>query len=229
MRGPSTEERLRGTRVREATTSEIVTCTAEVPLAEVAALMAEHLIHSVVVLAPPAGADPADPADAWSVLTDLDLVAAADRADEVAGAGTLAASPRVSVHPDDSLAAAALAMAENAVSHVLVVEPGAVAPVGIVSALDIARAMAPPAEPGPPPAATGHRPGPARSAATVHPGDRLVIAAHHQGDRPRDAEVLEARGPGGGPPYLVRWEDSGRVTLHYPGSDAKIQRLTQAS
>lgn len=219
MTRSANEERLRATRVREAMTSEIVTCAADVPLVEVAALMAQHQIHSVVVLAPPAALD-IDAVERWSVLTDLDLVAGANWSDALAGAGTVAASPRVSVHPDDSLAAAALAMAQYAVSHVLVVEPDAAAPVGILSALDIARAMAPPAEP---------EPRPASGPPTVRPGDRLLIAAHHQGDRPRDAEVLEARGADGGPPYLVRWEDSGRVTLHYPGSDAKIQRLSAAT
>lgn len=216
MSRPGTDERLRTTPVRDAMTTEIVTCTADVPLVEVAALMTGHRIHSVVVLAPPAGAGDDDP-EVWGVLQDVDLVAAACWSDELAGAGTIAASPRVVVGPDDSLAAAALAMSENAVGHVLVVERGAAAPVGLLSALDIARAMAPPPEPTRRVAA---------ERAAVRPGDRLVITAHQQGGRPRDAEVLEARGADGGPPYLVRWEDDGRVTLHYPGSDARIQRLT---
>jgi hypothetical protein len=87
--------------------------------------------------------------------------------------------------------------------------------VGIVSALDVAGAVVI-GEPA--------RPRPERLRA-VRPGDRLVIAPHHQGEPARDAEVLEARGEDGGPPYLVRWEDSGRVSLHYPGSDAAVERL----
>lgn len=207
--------RLREARVRDVMTAELVTCTADVPLAEVADLMVGHRIHSVVVLAPPAR-DPLAGDVEWSVLSDLDLVAAAPWGEPGAGAGTIAASPRTVVNADDSLAAAALAMAENATSHVLVVEEGGGEPVGILSALDVARALAPeedaPAEPEP---ARGR----------VRPGDRLVITAHHQGGRPRDAEVLEARGAGGGPPYLVRWEDTGRTSLHYPGSDARVERL----
>jgi hypothetical protein len=89
-------------------------------------------------------------------------------------------------------------------------------PVGILSALDVARALTPERQEQPPPAPAV--PG-------VRPGDRLVITAHHQGGRPRDAEVLEARGPGGGPPYLVRWQDTGRTSLHYPGSDARVEHL----
>lgn len=207
--------RLREARVRDVMTAELVTCTADVPLADVADLMVGHRIHSVVVLAPPAR-DPLAEDVEWSVLSDLDLVAAAPWGEPGAGAGTIAASPRTVVHVDDSLAAAALAMAENATSHVLVVEERGGEPVGILSALDVARALAPEeAEPAEPPAARTR----------VRPGDRLVITAHHQGGRPRDAEVLEARGADGGPPYLVRWEDTGRTSLHYPGSDARVERL----
>ena len=211
--------RLRETRVRDVMTAEIVTCTPDVPLAEVADLMVANRIHSVVVLAPPAG-DPRDGAAEWSVLCDLDLVAAAPWTDALAGAGTIAASPRVVVHPDDSLAAAALAMAENATAHVLVVGDAGDEPLGILSALDVARAMAPEET-----AAAEPEPEPPRL--RVRPGDRLVITAHQQGGRPRDAEVLEVRGEDGGPPYLVRWQDTGRVSLHYPGSDARLEHLVE--
>jgi hypothetical protein len=59
------------------------------------------------------------------------------------------------------------------------------------------------------------------------PGDRLVVGPHHLGGPQRDAEILEARGDGGGPPFLVRWEDTGRVSLLYPGSDARVERTAQ--
>jgi hypothetical protein len=57
------------------------------------------------------------------------------------------------------------------------------------------------------------------------PGDRLVIHAHHTGEPERDGEILEVLGEDGGPPYLVRWEDDGRVSRLYPGSDAYIQHF----
>jgi len=208
--------RLSETRVRDAMTAEIVTCTPDVPLVEVADLMVGHRIHCVVVLAPPAR-DPLAEDVEWSVLSDLDLVAAAPWGEPGAGAGTIAASPRVVVRSDDSLAAAALAMAEHATAHVLVVDDGIDEPVGILSALDVARAFAGEADADAKDEADTSR---------VRPGDRLVITAHQQGGRPRDAEVLEARGAGSGPPYLVRWEDTGRVSLHYPGSDAHVEHLT---
>ena len=56
-------------------------------------------------------------------------------------------------------------------------------------------------------------------------GDRIVIRGHHVGEAIRDGEILEVRGPDGGPPYIVRWEDSGHETLFFPGSDALIEHL----
>lgn len=206
---------LRETSVGEVMTHPVVTCADDVRLSEVAELMAENRIHSVVVLHTEDTEVPFH--RRWGVIADLDLVAAAPWEDEVATAGSIAGSPSVVVGPRDTLAAAALSMAEHATTHILVVEPGGEAPVGILSALDLARALAPP----PPEPA---RAGPPSAGLIARPGDRLVITAHHQGERPRDAEVLEARGPGGSPPFLVRWEDTGRTTLHYPGPDAVIAR-----
>ena len=207
---------LRSALVRDVMTTEIISCTPDVPLDEVADLMVTHRIHSVVVLAPPPG-DPLEGRGDWGVLSDLDLVAAAPWGDEIGSVATVAVSPRVVVRPADSLAAAALAMAENATAHVLVVEDDGGEPIGILSALDVARALAvrPQAE----------TPPPEREPPRVRPGDRLVITAHHQGGRTRDAEVLEVRGADGGAPYLVRWQDTGRVSLHYPGPDAIVEHL----
>jgi hypothetical protein len=59
-------------------------------------------------------------------------------------------------------------------------------------------------------------------------GDRIVIRGHRVGEPNRDCEVLEARGDDGGPPYLVRWEDSGHESLFYPGSDAVVEHFDHA-
>ncbi len=56
-------------------------------------------------------------------------------------------------------------------------------------------------------------------------GDRIVIRGHRVGEPIRDGEILEVRGPDGGPPYIVRWEDTGHETLFFPGSDALIEHL----
>ena len=54
------------------------------------------------------------------------------------------------------------------------------------------------------------------------PGDRLVVRSDHVDGPVRDGEILEVKHADGGPPYLVRWSDSGHVTLIYPGPDAEI-------
>ena len=56
-------------------------------------------------------------------------------------------------------------------------------------------------------------------------GDRIVIKGHHVGEPVRDGEVLEVRGAGGGPPFVVRWSDTGHDSLIFPGSDAAIQHF----
>jgi hypothetical protein len=60
-------------------------------------------------------------------------------------------------------------------------------------------------------------------------GDRIMIRGHRAGESNRDCQVLEVHGPDGGPPYVVRWGDSGHETFFFPGSDATVQRLEQAS
>jgi hypothetical protein len=62
----------------------------------------------------------------------------------------------------------------------------------------------------------------------VHVGDRIVIRGHRAGEPERDCEVLEVRGADGGPPYLVRWGDTGHEALFFPGSDATVDHLHEA-
>jgi hypothetical protein len=57
----------------------------------------------------------------------------------------------------------------------------------------------------------------------ANPGDRIVVKGHRVGDPERNCEVLEVVGSGGGPPFRVRWDDSGQETLFFPGSDAALQ------
>lgn len=60
---------------------------------------------------------------------------------------------------------------------------------------------------------------------SARPGDRLVIHGHRLGAPGRDAEILEARGESGSPPYWVRWQDDGHESLVFPGSDAVVERF----
>ena len=62
----------------------------------------------------------------------------------------------------------------------------------------------------------------------AHVGDQIVIQGHHSGEPDRDCEVLEVRGPDKGPPYVVRWGDTGHESLFFPGSDASVPHFERA-
>ena len=56
-------------------------------------------------------------------------------------------------------------------------------------------------------------------------GDRLIIRGTHVGEQVRDGEIVAVPHPDGGPPYRVRWADTGRESLIYPGSDATVHHF----
>lgn len=114
----------------------VVTCPREARLAEVAELMATHRIHCVVV----GNAGEEAP---WGIVSDLDL-AAMFAAGELVGkcAGESAATPVLMVTPDETLRRAAQLMAEHGSAHLVVVDPGSLEPVGILSTLDLAAVVA---------------------------------------------------------------------------------------
>jgi hypothetical protein len=60
-------------------------------------------------------------------------------------------------------------------------------------------------------------------------GDRIVIQGHKVGEHGRDAVILAVEGEGGGPPYMVRWDDTGREVLFFPGSDAVVEHYPSRS
>lgn len=130
--------RLADTSVGVVMTKGIISCDPERPLEEVAALMAEHRVHAVVVNHSPDGAD--EPT--WSIVSDLDLVGALG-APTKRDAGHVAATPVVTISESDSLEHAAQLMAEYSAAHLIVVDPKNERPSGVISTLDLARALAP--------------------------------------------------------------------------------------
>jgi hypothetical protein len=38
---------------------------------------------------------------------------------------------------------------------------------------------------------------------------------------------VEARGPNGAPPFVVRWDDAGHDVLFFPGTDTVIEHLSE--
>jgi Domain of unknown function (DUF1918) len=53
-------------------------------------------------------------------------------------------------------------------------------------------------------------------------GDRLHVHANVMGHPGRTGEIVEVRGAGGEPPYLVHFDD-GHTALVFPGPDAIIE------
>jgi hypothetical protein len=56
-------------------------------------------------------------------------------------------------------------------------------------------------------------------------GDQIRVRGHHADEPDRRGQVVDARGPDGTPPYVVRWDDSDHEVLFFPGSDAVIDHL----
>lgn len=119
----------------------VVTCPPAMSLREVAELMATRRIHSVVVFSDPDEAQPAG--YHWGVVSDLDLVAAVD-ALETRTASSAAGTPAVMIAPEEPLRRAAELMTEYRTAHLIVVDPTTTAPIGVISSLDVAGAIASP-------------------------------------------------------------------------------------
>jgi CBS domain-containing protein len=121
-------------RVRDCMHHGVLACGADHSLRDVAAIMAGHHVHAVVITSS-SGERPA------GVVSDMDLVAAvATGAD--CSALDAAATETLTVSADDSLRNAAQLMTEHAVSHLVVVDGAGGYPLGVLSTLDIASAYA---------------------------------------------------------------------------------------
>jgi CBS domain-containing protein len=123
-----------GTRVSAAMTTGVIGCEPDTPLAEVAEIMAGHRVHAVYVF------DEAH--ELWGLVSDLDLVAAARGRLDRLTARDASVTPLISVASDDSLDRAAQLLSENGVSHLAVLDPSTLRPVGVLSTLDLARVIA---------------------------------------------------------------------------------------
>jgi CBS domain-containing protein len=127
-------------KVQDAMHEGVFTCSLYAPLSTVARIMAAHRVHAVVVWNEPARNEAAQ---LWGVVSDLDLIKLAATEDlRARTAGGSAATPALMVAPDESLARAAQIMTEHEVTHLVVVDPTTTKPVGVVSTLDLAEALA---------------------------------------------------------------------------------------
>ncbi len=112
----------------------VVTSLPDASLSTVAAIMATHGIHSVVLSQPERGTP--------LIVTDLELVRAALEGPDDVRAGDIVRQPVATLPSDTSLDDAVAAMAVGHVAHLLATDPGSGAPVGIVSCFDVAAVLA---------------------------------------------------------------------------------------
>ena len=126
--------------VKEIMHHGIVSCAQSAGPAEIARIMAGSKVHCVAVIGLAQG-DRAAPV-IWGIVSDLDLLQAAIGTGAPPTAATLARQPVISVRPTVSVHEAAQVMVANGVSHLVVVDPEELTPVGIVSSLDVAGVLA---------------------------------------------------------------------------------------
>jgi CBS domain-containing protein len=127
--------------VSDAMHAGVLSCPPETALRDVARMMARYGVHAVVVSTEDAETDEA--IGLWGVVADDDLVAAAAVGDlDGRTAGGTARTPVVTVYPYESLQRAAELMKERRVTHLLVLSPKSERPLGVVSTLDLAHAIA---------------------------------------------------------------------------------------
>jgi CBS domain-containing protein len=126
--------------VGDAMSRGVISCPPETPLRVVARMMATYGVHAIFVFEP---ADETDEAPhLWAVVSDLDLVAATQLDLDTLTAGSTAVTPLVSVAADSSIGEAGSLMAQYGIAHLAVTDPDSPRPIGVISTLDIARAVA---------------------------------------------------------------------------------------
>lgn len=128
--------------VGDAMSHGVISCPPETPLRVVARMMATHGVHAVFVFE--RADEPGEEPHLWAVVSDLDLVAATQLDLDALTAGATAVTPLVSVAADSSIAEAGSLMAQYGIAHLAVTDPTSASrrPIGVISTLDIARAVA---------------------------------------------------------------------------------------
>jgi CBS domain-containing protein len=118
----------------------VISCPPETPLRVVARLMATYGVHAIFVFEHTDEDDEAP--QLWAVVSDLDLVAATGLDLDSLTAGASAVTPLVTIAADSSIAEAGSLMAQYGTAHLAATDPDSRRPIGVISTLDIARAVA---------------------------------------------------------------------------------------
>jgi CBS domain-containing protein len=125
--------------VADAMNPGIVSCPHDAKIIDVARIMARHYVHCVAIMN--LAHDESGELVVWGVVTDLDMLRGAIERDGHADVASLVEQPVITVRPALSLRDAGEVMLTNHVSHLVVTDPDTALPIGILSSLDIARAL----------------------------------------------------------------------------------------
>ena len=116
----------------------VITCSADTTLRTVARMMSSYHVHAIVVTED----DGEGGLSPWGMVSDFDVLRAAHAGAEDLTAGQVSRTPAVMVSPSDSLEHAAELMRDKGTGHLVVISPSDSRPVGVVSTLDVAGALA---------------------------------------------------------------------------------------
>ena len=126
--------------VGDAMSRGVISVPPETPLRVVARMMATFRVHAIFVFE---HTDEDDEAPRlWAVVSDLDLVAATQLDLDRQTAGATAVTPLVTVSASRPMAEAAGLMAQHGIAHLAVTDPATRRPIGVISTLDVAQAVA---------------------------------------------------------------------------------------
>jgi CBS domain-containing protein len=141
LESPQMYPALRQLRVIDAMHPGLISCSLDTPLRTVARMMATYRVHAILITAH--GEEQLPGGARWGIVADSDLLRAAEAGDiDEQPARTIAATPVLTVASSDELGRAAQLMVEHEASHLIVIERQSARPIGVLSTLDIARALA---------------------------------------------------------------------------------------
>lgn len=116
----------------------VITCSPETTLRTIARMMSSYHVHAIVVTED----DGEGGLSPWGMVSDFDILRAAHAGAEELTAGEVSRSPAVMVSPTDTLEHASELMRTHGTGHLVVISSTDSRPVGVVSTLDVAGALA---------------------------------------------------------------------------------------
>ena len=112
----------------------LIRCPPDASLITAARFMADRGVHSVLVTDAASGRP-------WGIVSDVDVARAVAQGTVESTAAEAAGTPLLTVESSTTMAEAARLMAEHQLGHLVVVSRHERLPIGVISTLDVARAL----------------------------------------------------------------------------------------